>query len=330
MISKRLRCAVALAALSLASCGGGSSSAPGALPPMAGGGGGTPTPTPTPTPSPTPTSAPRFSFAAPFAFETTIGVEGTLFTFENTFPQVLRTDLIDPRFFSPDRAAQVSFALQGGSEAISFRYDNINISATGTGGSNPEFRVVEPGGEAERLVLGPLTPRFVSQQNGSAEVTVVSYRSPRVARTFDTRMGTAQRQIFAIIGNPAVEFGPIARSKEYQISGDFTGDLSIGGSFMLSSDSNTGIFGVPRLVRSGPDGRPNLEVNLFPEGAHNSVNNRISGRIRDRQGGNVIGTFEGALYGPSRNHVGMVFDITLPETGQRHIGYAFGFGQDRS
>lgn len=328
----RAAAALGVLAFALASCGGGDSGGGQVVtpPPTTVGGGAPLNPAPPSSPPSTPpaASAPRFGFSAPFAFETAIGVEAALFIYQDSLPQVLRTELVDPRYLSASRTARVSFARQdGNSETISFGYDDIAFASTGIRSPGGEFRILGEGGDGESLVIGRLTPFFVQQRlDESAEVTLVSYRSVRTARTIDTRVGTAQRQVFAIIGNPAVEFGRIQRSKDYDVSGGFTGDLALGGFFTLSADTNTGIFGVLNASRPANASGGEVRVNLHLEGAHDPVTNGLSGRIRDRQGGNLIGTYQGALYGPNRDFVGIVFDITLAETGQRHIGYAYGFG----
>lgn len=314
------RFAAAFAALALVSCGGGSDSSSGSpAPPTGGGGGGTPAPTPTPTPTP----APRFSFSVPFAFDSAVGVEGTEFTAQDSF----RLALIERRFLSNDQIARLSFSPQGENQTIDYRYDNVSLSATVAAQTNPRFSVVGRDADQEGLVIELATNEAGMLVNGSAEVAVTHYRSARSARTFDTAVGTGQRQVFAIIGNPATEFGRITRSKDYQSSGRFTGNVAMGNRFTLSADYNTGIFGSPNLSYVDLNGQQK-QVFLYIEGAHDVTTNRLAGRVRNGQQGEVIGTFEGALYGPNRNHVGLVFDIDLPQTGRRHIGWTIGSGQD--
>lgn len=281
-----------------------------------------------PTPTPTPTQAPRFSFAAPFSFETAIGVEGTEFTGQGSLNNGLLIAMIETRFLSPDRSARMSFTPQGDDVTIEFRYDDVALSAAGPAGSNFDYRFVGRDVDQENVVIGPLSSSGNTPSGGSAEVTVVHYRAQRIARTFETATGTAQRQVFAIIGNPATEFGRISRSKDYQTFGRFTGSLGMANRFTLSADYNSNIDALATLSRLSSSGLPELQVNVILQGSHDPVTNRVSGRVRSSQQGEIIGTFEGALYGPSRNHVGMVFDIMLPQTGQRHIGWVFGSGQD--
>lgn len=316
----KLRYASAFAALALVACGGGSDSSSSTSPPPTGGGGGG---IPTPSPTPTPTPAPRFSFSVPFAFETAVGVEGTEFTAQDSF----RLALIDRRFLSNDRMARLTFTPQGQNQIIEYRYDNVSLSATVAAFNNPQFSFVGRDPDQESLVIELATDAAGMLVNGSAEVAVTHYRSARTARTFETAVGTGQRQVFAIIGNPATEFGRITRSKDYQSSGRFTGNVTMGNRFNLSSDYNSGLTGAPTLYYVGLDGQQQ-RANLNIVGTHDITTNRLAGQVRNGQQGEVIGTFEGALYGPNRNHVGMVFDINLPQTGRRHIGWTIGSGQD--
>lgn len=312
------RYAAAFAALALVACGGGSDSSSSSSPPPTGGGG-----TPAPSPTPTPTPAPRFSFSVPFAFDSAVGVEGVEFTARDSF----RLALIDRRFLSNDRMARLTFTPQGENQIIEYRYDNISLSATVAALTNPRFSVVGRDADQEGLAIELATDEAGMLVNGSAEVAVTHYRSAQSARTFETAVGTGQRQVIAIIGNPATEFGRITRSKDYQSSGRFTGNVTMGNRFNLSSDYNSGITGSPILNYVDLNGQQQ-RANLYIEGAHDVTTNRLAGRVRNGQQGEVIGTWEGALYGPNRNHVGMVFDIDLPQTGRRHIGWTIGSGQD--
>lgn len=341
-VSKWLRCAVAISTLTLVSCGGGSggSSAPpsgnGGNSPPSGSGGGGGIITPTPSPTPTAAAAPRFGFAAPFAFQSALGIDAAIFTWEAPnidfpFGTITRTNIDEVRFLAPDSTASFAFGRQGNEESFDFRYDDIVASETRAATADPERRIVALGEEGNGLIVGPLTPQFVAQKAGLAEVAIVSYSSARTPRRQLGVDGNIQRQVFAVIGNPATEFGLLSRSKEYRIVGSFVNNLSISGTFILSADPNAGIFGVPSLQSTNFGLGAQLRVDPFIEGSHDSATNRLSGQVRDRQGGNIIGTFQGVLYGPGRNHVGLVFDIALPETGQqRHIGYAIGIGQNRS
>ncbi|WP_066532214.1 hypothetical protein [Erythrobacter sp. CCH5-A1] len=321
-----LRCLAAVLALGLASCGGGGSSggSTGTTPP--------PSSSPSPTPTPTPVALTPFSYAAPFAFESSLGIEGTLFNYQESFLNVQRTELVEPRPFPANSTARISLDRQGNDETIAFRYDDITISATRPAESSPEFRVVDPGGAQERLVIGPLSPGFLrGRSGGPTHVSMAIYRASPVARTIDTRVGTGQRIVYSIFGNPANEFGRLARSKEFDVGGASARGLSFGGFFIQSADyaSPNGVFfGVLSVAAFGSDGQRTFEADLFIEGEHDIATNRLSGRFRDRQGGVVIGTFEGGLYGPQRNHVGLVYNLDLPRWG-RDIGAAFGIGADR-
>lgn len=319
------RYAAAFVALALVACGGsdGSSSSP--APPT--GGGGTPAPSPTPTPTP----PPAFGFGASFAFVTALGIEANVFDSQN-ISDPARTEALEARFLSASQGARLSFERKDRDESVRVTFAEVDRTYAATnvnpGGS---FRQYFGSTTEEQLRIGPLSPFFTRQQSESAEVAIVSYFGPRIGATSRTRVGVAQRVLFAVIGNPSFETGPIPVTKRFLVEGVFTGSPGIGflnsppSILNISADTNVGLFGgISVGFRRSDNENPQLLANLELRGAHDPATNRLTGTVRNAAG-QVVGTFEGGLYGPGRQRIGMVYEFTIPETGsRRHIGYYVG------
>jgi hypothetical protein len=322
------RYAAAAAALALAACGGGSdSSSNSPAPPTGGGGGGTPAPSPTPTPTP----PPPFGFAASFAFVTPLGIEANVFDSQN-ISDPARVEALDARFLSPSQSGRFSFERSASAETVRVSFAEVDRSFVGSVNPNGNFRTFFGSNNEEQLQIGPFSPFFTRQQSETAEVAIVTYLGPRTGFTAGTRVGEARRVLFAVIGNPSVETGPIPVSKRFLVEGIFTGSpgiISFSGPpsiVDISSDTNVGVVsGISVGFRRSDNENPQLLANLNLRGAHDPVTNRLTGTVRNAAG-QVVGTFEGGLYGPGRRRIGMVYEFTIPETGsRRHIGYYVGF-----
>lgn len=330
MISRKLRCSVALATLALAlvSCGGGSESSSGAPPPPIGGGG-----TPAPSPTPTPTPPPAFGFAASFAFATSLGIEANVFDSQN-ISDPGRVEALDARFLSASQNARVSFERRASEEAVRVSFAEVDRSFVGSLSPNGNFRQYFGPTIEEQLRIGPLSPFFTQQQSESADVAIVTYLGPRTGFTAGTRVGEARRVLFAVIGNPSLETGPIPVSKGFLVEGVFTGSPGImffsgpPSIVSISADTNAAFVvggGISVGFRRSDNENTQLVADLRLRGSHDPATNRLTGTVQNAAG-QAVGTFEGGLYGPGRRRIGMVYEFTIPETGsRRHIGYYVGF-----
>jgi hypothetical protein len=182
------------------------------------------------------------------------------------------------------------------------------------------------------LRVGPLNPFFTNQPTETGEVAVVDYVGPEIGFSSGTRVGGARRRLFAVIGNPSLETGPIPVSKSFLVEGVFTGSPGImffsgpPSIVNISADPNVGVFGgISVGFRRSDNENAQLVANLRLRGAHDPTTNRLTGTVHNAAG-QAVGTFEGGLYGPGRRRIGMVYEFTIPETGsRRHIGYYVGF-----
>lgn len=321
------RYAAAFVALALVACGGGSdSSSSSSPPPTGGGGGGTPAPSPTPTPTP----PPAFGFAASFAFSTSLGIEANIFDSQN-ISDPARVEALDAKFLSPSNSARFSFERSVSAETVRVNFAEVERMFTGSLNPNGNFRNFFGSNTEEQLQVGPFSPFFTRQQSETAEVAIVTYLGPRTGFTAGTRVGEARRVLFAVIGNPSVETGPIPVSKRFLVEGVFTGSpgiISFSGPpsiVNISADTSVGLVGgISVGFRRSDNENPQLLANLELRGAHDPTTNRLTGTVRNAAG-QAVGTFEGGLYGPGRRRIGIVYEFTIPETGsRRHIGYYVG------
>lgn len=322
----RSRYAAALAALALVACGGGSgSSSSSPAPPTGGGGGGAPTPSPTPTPTP----PPAFGFGASFAFVTPLGIEATVFDSQN-ISDPARVDALDARFLGASQGARISFERSSQQETMRVSFAEIDRAFVRTGSVGGPIRDYSGPANGERLRVGPLNPFFTNQPTETGEIAIVDYVGPEIGFTSGTRIGVARRRLFAVIGNPSLETGPIPVTKRFLVEGLITGSpglflSSAPGIVNISSDPNVSLFGVISIAfRLQENDQAQPVANLELRGTHDPMTNRLTGTIRNAAG-QVVGTLEGGLYGPSRRRIGIVYEFTIPETGsRRHIGYVVG------
>ena len=320
------RYAAAFVALALVACGGGSDSSSSSSPPPTGGGGGTPAPSPTPTPTP----PPAFGFAASFAFSTSLGIEANVFDSQN-ISDPARVEALDARFLNSAQGARFSFERSASAETARVSFAEVDRTFSGSLSPNGNFRNFFGSNTEEQLQVGPFSPFFTRQQSETAEVAIVTYLGPRTGFTAGTRVGEARRVLFAVIGNPSVETGPIPVSKRFLVEGVFTGSpgiISFSGPpsiVNISADTSVGLVGgISVGFRRSDNENPQLLANLELRGAHDPTTNRLTGTVRNAAG-QAVGTFEGGLYGPGRRRIGIVYEFTIPETGsRRHIGYYVG------
>jgi len=330
MLLGKSRYAAAFAALALIACGGGSgSSSSSSPPPTGGGGGGTPAPSPTPTPTP----PPAFGFGASFSFATSLGIEANVFDSQN-ISDPGRVEALDARFLSASQGARVSFERSGQQETMRVSFAEVDRAFITNSSAGGPIRDYSGPASGERLRVGPLNPFFTNQPTETGEVAVVDYVGPEIGFSSGTRVGGARRRLFAVIGNPSLETGPIPVSKRFLVEGVFTGSpgiISFSGPpsiVNISSDTNAALVvlgGISVGFRRSDNENPQLLANLDLLGAHDPATNRLTGTVRNAAG-QAVGTFEGGLYGPGRRRIGMVYEFTIPETGsRRHIGYYVGF-----
>lgn len=273
----------------------------------------TPTPTPTPAPTPTPTPAPSFGFAAPFSFETDIGIEALQFTRTDPGSPLLVTDLRDVRLLGANRTASMSYRSNPRSARFVFGSQAYDYGAPATVRND----LLLFGDQTRSFQIGPL-PGVTTQL---APVLHTGPAAPNVI------VGAGRPVVLALVGNRSADQSVIDAPRLYDgVPGIISEDILARSATVSIRSAGQGVRVRLSLVRKANDTeQPAGEVELL--GTHDPVTNRLSGVVTDSSNGNV-GTFSGSLYGPAREFAGLVFEFRRPQNGNVHlIGYLTARGQ---
>lgn len=214
-------------------------------------------------------------------------------------------DLRDVRFLDGNRKARIIYSASPGSARFIFGGRTFDYGVPAS--ASIEVRLF--GDSNQSLQIGPLPQQ-------PTQVTPVIQSGPGSPLI----VGTGRPLVVALAGNRSAQQGPVSSTRTYR------GTPGIVGEDILARPTDAAVTGGSQGIRAkltlfrrvnGAD-QVTGEVELV--GAHDPVTNLISGTVTDSTGN--VGTFEGALFGPSREFAGFVFEFRRPQDANvRSIGY---------
>lgn len=290
--------------LSLASCGGGSSGG-GSVAVVPGG--SSPTPTPSPTVTPTP-AARAIDFADDMAFDSTIALSVAQFTYTDTLGRT-NWGLLGDEWLPDGQVVLVRYAASP--ESMQFAYPGMTaiFTAADRYATTPYRRYSN---SASEMAVG----WFDSKSSAPLKyVTLVAHRTPDEPYISAGISGQRSTIRSAIVGyvSPRADYIPNSLS--------FAGTplvlstwaaLGGNGQLWVRSGSNQ-VTGVIRLS-AGENGVEVQKADLRLTGTLNDATNTFSGTLTDPTNG-FTGTFRGALFGPGREEMGLMYRFSRPADG---------------
>lgn len=313
-MSGKRRSLIIVAALALGSCGGDDS------------GGGTvasapiPTPTPTPVPSPTPTptatpappASPAFGFTTAFTRTTQVGVSFTEFRALDTQTNTTVTRLIDAKLLDSNSKVTITFKPQPEQVALTFGNADYAFSA-GDVTVAGDRRSYTRAGRAVGIALGGGT---------TVELALTSFSALEVTATDGGQTGVARQLLLAPFGNVSpiqtVIDGPIFYNAAPVILG---GDIYAGESLAQVRSIGTGVS-IQVFLSRNVNATQQSAGSVALRGTLDPLTNLIQGEVFDGSTDAPIGSFNGALYGPSRDRISVAFQFRRSQDGNRlYAGY---------
>ena len=299
--------AICIMLMLLSGCGGDSAST---SPPME----GVPPTTLPPTP-PVPAPVVPFTFDGSFDVPAAAGFSFRQFSFVDSFGfngiaydqlRPLASPTV-PRFIWSQPAQRLRLEYVGPAT----EYGSTQIQQTGN------YRIFKD--ESTRLVVGWDSPtRYVTLAAWSRLIGPVQ----RVGQA-----GNESQAFWALVGNQSTILSDLTSSLRYEgtaltVPSDVqTGRLLFTAAPRLPGDNR--VSGI--LLLSATEGGVNVSrAALVFEGTFNIATNRFTGEITDATGG-YTGTFEGAVFGPAREEVGISFNFSRSRDGGKvYAGIAIG------
>lgn len=289
----------------VASCGGGEGSEgpPVTAPPTT-----SPTPSPSSTPVPSPTTSPRtLDFSQDVTLEGNLALSSSRFTYTDAFGRS-SSGYIASEWLVDGQSSSMIFRAAPEAVQIVFGDDDVSYSASDRTTISPFRRYSRQGNEVS---IG-----WSDSKHAFQYVTAVFSRSPEEAFKFGENSGTRSSERIITLGyisaaSTHIE-GPLYYDGQPLLAGGFGsgGSLSAGRILLSVRSGANQVFGAISL-QATENGNQVEKARLTFTGTIDDATNRITGIISD-DGKGYTGAFKGALYGPAREEVAIIFRLANP------------------
>ena len=266
-----------------------------------GGGGGTP-PVTTPAPSPTPSPVATISLSADFVLQVQAGLN---YTFANPSDPSLSSGYFQNSLVADPAAYELRYDHSEQSARI-VAPDGQPTFANGASGDPPPFRVFV-NSDASVLSIGWFRPRDY--------VTAAIYSDAPVPGIVFGQNGFSADSFVLVAGRTSTTTTPIGNDQSpfayndqaliYSGTFDAEQQLRAGDATLYVASGTNNVTGSMPIYRTAA--ATQIFVGILEFTGTLDGFNKVSGTIRTIEGPDYTGTFEGALYGPQRDEIGLAF-----------------------